>query len=110
MINHSDEEIEIVQDYEKIPGTRDSYRKLANSFEDSSNALAALGDLMISAEKERLSEHTFDGVGYLLNILSENLIENCFAALDLATEADKLNQENESISMQNSIDTHQNTA
>ena len=94
---------------ENIPGTPESYHKLANSFEDSSVGLAALGDLMIKAKNEPLDEGTFEGIGYLLIILSENLIQHCFAALDLATEADKLKLDKEPVSMQNDTDVHQST-
>ncbi|SEN35938.1 hypothetical protein [Nitrosomonas marina] len=95
MNNHTNEEVEIVPNYEKIPGTRESYRKIADDFEYSSTALAALGDLMIKAENERLSEHTLEGIGYLLLIVSDSLLDKCLSSLDMAAEAKKLGQENE---------------
>ncbi|MCP5275056.1 MAG: hypothetical protein H6936_09440 [Burkholderiales bacterium] len=104
MINHSDEEIEIVQDYEKIPGTPENYHKLANNFEDSGNALAALGDLMINSDQESLSEFTFKGIGYLLNMLGDNMFEKCFETLDLAKDARQQKDESGSKSAQSDIE------
>lgn len=85
---------------ERTAGTPESYRKFANSFEDASCALAALGDLMINAQRERLSEHTFEGIGYLLNMLGDKLLQDCFDALDVMPDARKKQTEHDSVSAQ----------
>ena len=95
-----DDQFVIFGDPERTPGTPESYRKLADSFEDAGCALAALGDLMIRANQERLSEDTFQGIGYLLNMLSDNLMNQCLDTLDLTTDARNQKAEHDSVSMQ----------
>ncbi|MDR4653444.1 MAG: hypothetical protein MRJ52_13805 [Nitrosomonas sp.] len=85
---------------ERTAGTPESYRKFANSFEDASCALAALGDLMINAQRERLSEHTFEGIGYLLNMLGDKLLQDCFDALEVIPDAENQQAEHDSVSAQ----------
>lgn len=62
--------------------------------------LAALGDLMINAQRERLSEHTFEGIGYLLNMLSDKLLQDCFDALEVMPDPENRQAEHDSVSAQ----------
>lgn len=95
-----DDEFVIYGCPERTAGTPESYRKFANSFEDASCALAALGDLMINAQRERLSEHTFEGIGYLLNMLGDKLLQDCFDALEVIPDAENQQAEHDSVSAQ----------
>lgn len=90
----------IYGDPERTAGTPESYRKFANSFEDAGCALAALGDLMIQADQRWLSEDTFEGVGRLLNMLGDKLMQDCFDALDLTSDTKNQKAENDAASTQ----------
>lgn len=90
------DEVIIVGHPEKIPGHPESYRKMANEFEDVSCALASLGELIKSADEDRLEEFTFSGIGFLLDILGKHLMNNCFEALDMSSEAQKQQELNQS--------------
>ena len=97
----------IVGHPEKIPGHPDSYHKMANEFEDVSCALASLGELIKRADEDRLEEFTFNGIGFLLDILGKHLMDNCFEALDMASEASKQQESNKSTGLSKSIEKNQ---
>lgn len=72
---------------ESIPGTPESYHKISRDFEYASNALCSLGELMIGIRYDDLEEHTVEGLGYLLNILGNNLMMTSSKASELASKA-----------------------
>lgn len=87
MNNVNNEADNIVQYPEKIPGTFESYHKISSDFEYASNALCALGDLMVNTEYGDLEEFTVQGLGYLLKILGNDLCNTSFEVLDIAGKA-----------------------
>lgn len=60
MINseNKDDEVISVGYLEKEPGTHESYAEIASYMEFSSNAIDALGDLMVCVEEDKLKEYT----------------------------------------------------
>lgn len=90
------DEIVIVGHPEKIPGNPESYRKIAHEFEEASCALDSLGELIKNVNFDRMEEFTPEGIGYLLKIIGNQLMQNCFDALDMCTAADKQQELNQS--------------
>lgn len=109
MINQEskNDEAVIVGHPEKIPGHPDSYHKMANEFEDVSCALASLGELIKRADDDQLEEFTFNGIGFLLDILGKHLMNNCFEALDMASEARKQQELNQSTGLSKVVEENQ---
>lgn len=101
------DEVVIVGHPEKIPGNPESYHKMANEFEDVSCALASLGELIKRADEDQLEEFTFSGIGFLLDILGKHLMNNCFEALDMASEARKQQELNQSIDLSKGVEENQ---
>ena len=96
-VENQDNKIVISTGYpEKIPGNPESYRKMANEFEDASCALDSLGELIKHTDYDRLEDVTFEGIGHLLKILGNQLMHNCFDALDMVGEAQKQHEPNQS--------------
>jgi len=89
---------------ERVPGNPESYRKMANEFEDASCAISSLGELMKRVDCDRLEECTFEGIGFLLDILGKHLLNNCFEALDMAGEARKQLEINQSPDLSNGVE------
>ena len=96
-VEGQDNEIVIsVGNPERIPGNPESYRKMANEFEDASCALDSLGELIKNVNFDRLEECTPEGIGILLKMLGNQLMHNCFDALDMIGEAQKQHELNQS--------------
>jgi hypothetical protein len=96
-VEEQDNKIVISTGYpEKIPGNPESYRKMANEFEDASCALDSLGELIKNADYDRLEDTTLEGIGCLLKILGNNMLNNCFEALDMVGEAQKQHEHHQS--------------
>lgn len=74
---------------EKIFVDPESYRKIATEFEGASCAISSLGALIKTANTNQLDECTFEGIGCLLQILGEHLLNNCLKVLDVADEVPK---------------------
>jgi hypothetical protein len=89
---------------EKIPGNPESYRKMANEFEGAGCALDALGELIKNVDFDRMEESTPEGIGILLKILGNQLMQNCFDALDMCSEADKQQELNQSPDLSKSVE------
>ena len=87
MNNQNDSNVQVSNDLDKIPGTFESYHKISGDMEYSSNALCALGDLMVNTEYGHLEEFTVQGIGYLLKILGNDLCNTSFEVLDMAVKA-----------------------
>ena len=101
------DEAVIVGRPEKIPGHPESYRKMANEFEDASCALASLGELIKRVDDDRLEEFTFNGIGFLLDIHGKHLMNNCFEALEMTSEARKQQELNQSTGLSKSMEENQ---
>lgn len=103
-----DNEVVISVGYpEKIPGNPESYRKMANEFEDASCALDSLGELIKKVDCDQLEEFTLDGIGYLLQILGKHLMNNSFEAMDMASEAQKQQELNQSPDLSTGVEVNQ---
>lgn len=100
-------EVIIVGRPENIPGNPESYRKMANEFEDASCALDSLGELIKNVNFDRLEEFTPEGIGILLKMLGNQLMRNCFEALDMVTEAKKQHEPNQSPDLSKSVEENQ---
>lgn len=92
---------------ERIPGNPESYRKMANEFEDAGCALDALGELIKNVNFDRLEEFTPQGIGILLKILGDQLTQNCFDALDMVGEAEKQQELNQSTDLSKGVEVNQ---
>ncbi|MDV6347318.1 hypothetical protein R2083_07295 [Nitrosomonas sp. Is35] len=103
----NNDEVVIVRYPEKIPGNPESYRKMANEFEDASSALASLGELMRVVDRDRLEEYTIQGIGSLLEILGKHLMNNSFEAMDMASESQKQQELNQSPDLSRSVEANQ---
>lgn len=99
MSNAENEDNEIIYPGypEKIPGTPENYIEISAYMEFSSNALCALGDLMVCADENQLEEFTVQGIGYLLKILGNDVMNKSFEVRDTAAEACKQNETNQSV-------------
>lgn len=69
---------------EKTPGTFESYMEISEYLEFSSNALDALGDLMACANPDELNEFTIQGVGHLLKMLGNDVLNKSFVVSEIA--------------------------
>ena len=92
---------------EKIPGNPESYRKMANEFEDASCALESLGELIKNVNFDQLEEFTHEGIGILLKMIGNQLMLNCFEALDMTGEARKQQESNKSTGLSKSVEENQ---
>ena len=92
---------------ERTPGNPGSYRKMANEFEDAGCALDALGELIKNVNFDQMEESTPEGIGILLKILGNQLMQNCFDALDMYSEADKQQKLNQSPDLPKSVEANQ---
>lgn len=104
---HDNEIIIRVGNPERTPGNPESYRKMANEFEDASCALDSLGELIKNVNFDRLEEFTTEGIGILLKILGNQLMQNCFDALDMCSEADKQQELNQSPDLSKGVEANQ---
>jgi len=89
---------------EKTPGTFQSYMEIADYLEYSSNAIDALGDLMVSADEEKLPEYTIESLGFLLKMLGNNVLNKSFEVSKIAftiPEEQRQNQPNASAKQHN---------
>lgn len=101
------DEIVIVGHPEKIPGNPESYRKIANEFEDASCAIDSLGELIKKVDCNQLEEFTLEGIGYLLQILGKHLMNNSFEAMDMVGEARKQQELNQSTDLSRDVEVNQ---
>ena len=88
-------------------GNPERYRKMANEFEDASSAIASLGELMRVVDRDRLEEFTIEGIGTLLEMLGKHLMNNSFEAMDMASEAQKQQELNQSPDLSKSMEVNQ---
>lgn len=110
MSNAEEQDNEIViraGNRERIPGNPESYRKMANEFEDASCALDSLGELIKKVDCDQLEEFTLEGIGYLLQILGKHLMNNSFEAMDMASEAQKQHKLNQSPDLSKGMEVNQ---
>jgi len=92
---------------EKTPGTPESYREISAYMEFSGNALCALGDLMVCVDENQLEEFTVQGIGYLLKMLGNDVMNKGFEVMDIVEEARKQNETNQSVNSQKNIEVSQ---
>ena len=56
---------------------------------------------------DRMEEFTTEGIGILLKMLGNQLMQNCFDALDMCSEADKQQKLNQSPDLPKSMEANQ---
>lgn len=100
----NNDEIVIVGHPERIPGNPETYRKMADEFEDASCALDSLGELIKNVNFDQLEEFAPEGIGILLKILGNQLMHNCFEALDMVGEAKKRQELNQSTDLSKGVE------